>query len=50
MWPLEIGTKIAVETTIEELCKDNNIRKVYFISGNKEQAEIYKKLVETIED
>lgn len=43
--PLEIGAKIAVETVKEEINKDDLIKKIYFVCGSKEQAEIYKVLL-----
>ena len=43
--PLEIGGKIAVETVKEEINKDDLIKKIYFVCGSKEQAEIYKALL-----
>lgn len=44
--PLEIGSKIAVDTVKSKINSFKFINKVYFVCGNKEQFERYKNLLE----
>lgn len=44
-WPIEIGSKIAVETVFSSVTP-GSIEKIYFVCGDIEQEKIYKKYLE----